>query len=134
MANLPKEAREHNKRLQNAKELLTKGLIGAVQVKELILKFNTHPDQFPKLFMELNEKLDVTLLGNAFLESSYRRRDMLKPAIHPRYHSLCAPKKQVTKYLFGDNVLESAKTVQSSQKLTRSIAAGRNTLQVSRQF
>ena len=135
-ANLPKEAREHDKRFQNAQELLTKGLIGVVQVKELILQFNTHPDQFPKLFKELNEKLDdsVALLGNAFLESSYRRRDMLKPAIHPRYHSLCGPKTQVTKYLFGDNVLESAKTLQSSQKLTRSMAPGRNTSQVSRQF
>ena len=100
------------------------------------MQFNTHPDQFPKLFKEKNEKLNnsVALLGNAFLESSYHRRDMLKPAIHHHYHSLCRPKTQVTKYLFEDNVFESGKALQSSQKLNLSMAQGRNTSQVSRQF
>ena len=126
-AQLPREQKEQDKRLQNAQSLLSKGLTGVVQVKETILKFNTHPDKFLLLFKELNEKLDacVALLGNAFLESSYRRRDLLKTALHPRFHSLCSTKTPITNYLFGDNMLEAAKTITSSQKMTRSLAPNR---------
>ena len=117
-AQLPKESKEHDKRLQNAQSLLAKGLTGVVQIKETLLHFNSHPDQFSLLFPKLFAELDscVALLGNAFLESSYRRRDLLKPAINPRFHSLCGSKIPVTNFLFGDNVLESAKSIQSSQK------------------
>ena len=100
-AQLPKEQKEHDKRLQNAQALLAKGLTGVIHVKESILQFNAHPDQFFSIFKELNEKLDasVALLGNAFLESSYRRRDLLKPAINSRFHSLCSTKTPITNYL-----------------------------------
>ena len=126
-AQLPREQKEQDKRLQNAQSLLSKGLTGVVQVKETLLQFNSHPDKFLLLFKELNDKVDacVALLGNAFLESSYRRRDLLKTAIHPRFHSLCSTKTPITNYLFGDNMLETAKTITSSQKMTRSLAPNR---------
>ena len=126
-AQLPKESKEHDKRLQNAQALLAKGLTGVVQIKENLLHFNFNPDQFALLFPKLFAELDscVALLGNAFLESSYRRRDLLKPAMNPRFHSLCGSKTPVTNFLFGDIVLESAKSIQSSQKMTRSFASGR---------
>ena len=126
-AQLPREQKEQDKRLQNAQSLLSKGLTGVVQVKETLLQFNTHPDKFLLLFKELNDKLDacVALLGNSFLESLYRRRDLLKTAIHPRFHSLCSTKTPITAYLFGDNMLETAKTISSSQKMTRSLASSR---------
>ena len=56
---------------------------------------------------------------------AYRRRDLLKTAIHPRFHSLCSTKTPITAYLFGDNMLETAKTISSSQKMTRSLASNR---------
>ena len=126
-AQLPREQKEHDKRLQNAQSLLSKGLTGVVQVKETLLQFNSHPDKFLLLFKELFDKLDasVALLGNAFLESSYRRRDLLKAAIHPRFHSLCSTKTPITNYLFGGNMLETAKSITSSQKMTRSLASTR---------
>ena len=115
-AQLPKESKDHDKRLQNAQSLLTKGLTGVVQRNETLLHLNSHPDQFslllPKLFAELDSC--VALLGNAFLESSYRQRDLLKPAINPQFHSLCGSKTPITNFLFGDNVLKSAKSIQSS--------------------
>ena len=133
-AQLPKESKEHDKRLQNAQSLLAKGLTGVVQIKETLLLFNSHPDQFSLLFPKLFAELDscVALLGNAFLESSYRRRDLLKPAINPRFHSLCGSKTPITNFLFGDNVLESAKSIQSSQKMTRNFASGRGSFQTNR--
>ena len=133
-AQLPKESKEHDKRLQNAQSLLAKGLTGVVQIKETLLRFNSHPDQFSLLFPKLFAELDscVALLGNAFLESSYRRRDLLKPAINPRFHSLCGSKTPITNFLFGDNVLESAKSIQSSQKMTRNFASGRGSFQANR--
>ena len=104
-----------------------KGLTGVVTIKETLLQFNSHPDQLFSLFKTLNEQLDtcVALLGNAFLESSYRRRDLVKPAINSRFHSLCGSKTPVTNFLFGDNMLETAKTIQSSHKMTRSLAPSR---------
>ena len=133
-AQLPKESKEHDKRLQNAQSLLAKGFTGVVQIKETLLLFNSHPDQFSLLFPKLFAELDscVALLGNAFLESSYRRRDLLKPAINPRFHSLCGSKTPITNFLFGDNVLESAKSIQSSQKMTRNFASGRGSFQSNR--
>ena len=108
--------------------------MGVVQVKETLLQFNTHRDKFLLLFKELNDKLDacIALLANSFLESSYRHRDLLKTAIHPRFHSLCSTKTPITAYLFGDNMLETAKTISSSQKMTRSLASSHPPSSVSR--
>jgi len=133
---LPNESKEHDKHLQNAQSLLAKCLTGDVQIKETLLHFNSHPDQFSLLFPKLFAKLGscAVLLGNAFLESSYRRRDVLKPAINPRFHSLCGSKIPVTNVLFGDNVLESAKSIQSSQRMTQKFASGRGNFQINRWF
>ena len=130
-AQVPKESKEHDKRLQNAQSFLAKGLTGVVQIKETLLHFNCHPDQFSLLFPKLFAELDscVALLGNAFLESSYHQRDLLKPAINPRFQSLCGSKTPITNFLFGDNVLESAKSIQLSQKMTRNVASGRGSFQ-----
>ena len=96
-AQLPKDQKEHDKRLQSAQGLLAKGLTGVIEVKETLLQFNTNPDKFPTLFKELTEKLDacVAILGNAHLETSFRRRDMLKSALNPRFHSLCSTKTRL---------------------------------------
>ena len=73
-AQLPKDYKEHDKRLQNVQSLLAKGLTGVVHIKDTVLQLNSHTDQF-SLFQKLNEQIDacVALLGNALLESSYRR-------------------------------------------------------------
>ena len=76
-----------------------------------MVQVNTHPDNFLLLL-----DTSVALLGNAFLESSYRRRALLKMGIHARFHSLCSTKTPITNHLFGDNMLETAKTTPSSQK------------------
>ena len=125
-AQLPKEYKENDKRLQNSQSLLAKGLTGVVHIKDTILQPTSRTDQF-SLFHRLSEQIDacVALLGNTFLESSYCRRDLLKPAINPRFHSLCGSTTPVTNCLFGDNFLESAKTIQSSQKMTRDFTTGR---------
>ena len=132
-AQLPKDYKEHDKRLQNAQSLLAKGLTGVVHIKDTVLQLNSHTDQF-SLFQKLNEQIDacVALLGNALLESSYCRRDLLKPAINQRFHFLCGSKTPVTNFLFGDNVLDSAKTIQSSQKMTRTFAPGRGSFTTNR--
>ena len=112
-AQLPKEGKEHDKYLQNAQPLLAKGFTAVVQIKETLLHFNSHSDQFSLLFPKLFAELDsyVALLVNAFLESSYCQRDLLMPAINPQFHSLCGLKTPVTNFLLGDNVLESSKSI-----------------------
>ena len=132
-AQLPKEYKENDKCLQNSQSLLAKGLTGVVHIKDTILQLNSRTDQFI-LFQRLKDQIDacVALLRNAFLESSYRRRDLLKPAINPRFHFSCGSKTPVTNCLFGDNFLESAKTIQSPQKMTRAFTTGRGNVSSNR--
>ena len=85
-AQLPKDYKEHDKRLQNAQSLLARGLTGIVHVKDSMAQYASSADQFSL-------------------------RDLLKPAINPWFHSLFGSKTPVTKFLFGDNILESAKTI-----------------------
>ena len=112
---LPGEQNEHDKRLQNAQSLLSKGLTGMFKVKETLLPFTLHLDKFLLLIKELRDKLDV----------SYCCQDLLKADMHPRFHSLSSMKTLITKYLFGDNMLETANSITSSQKMMTSLAPAR---------
>ena len=53
-AQLPKDYKEHDKRLQNAQSLLAKGLTGIVHVKDSMAQDTPSADQF-SLFQNLNE-------------------------------------------------------------------------------
>ena len=63
-AQLPKDSKEHDKRLQNAQSLLAKGLTGVVQMKDTLLQIGSRTDQF-SLLQQLSEQVDacVALLG-----------------------------------------------------------------------
>ena len=50
----------------------------------------------------------------------------LKASYKPTVSYLCGSKTPVTTFLFGDNILETAKTIQSSQKMTRHFATNRH--------
>ena len=94
-------------------------------MKETLLQFTMHPNKFLLLFKVLFDKLDasVALFVNAFLESSFHHRDLLKVTIDPRVHSLSSTKTPIANYLFGDTMLKAAKSIMSSQKMTRSLAS-----------
>ena len=65
----------------------------------------------------------ITYLGNASLEMSFRRRELLKPSINRRYHSLCGPSTKVGVYLFGDRMEEDMREIAEAAKVSRGIVA-----------
>ena len=65
----------------------------------------------------------IALLGNASLEMSFRRRELLKPSINRRYHSLCGPSTEVGVYLFGDRMAEDMREIAEAAKVSRGIVA-----------
>ena len=94
-AQLPREQKEHDKRFQNAQSLLSKGLTGVLQVKEMLLQFNMHLDKFLLLCNELSDKLEasVALLGNASLNRHIVNEIFSKrPYIHGFIH--CTARKR----------------------------------------
>ena len=65
----------------------------------------------------------IALLGNASLDMSFRRRELLKPSINRRYHSLCGPSTEVGDYLFGDRMAEDMREIAEAAKVSRGIVA-----------
>ena len=49
----------------------------------------------------------VILLANANSEVNFRRRERLKPELHPSYCHLCNPSNTITSELFGDDLLKA---------------------------
>ena len=64
----------------------------------------------------------VALLGHASHELSLFRRSSITPSLEQGYLRLCSDKVPVTKFLFGDNLADSMKEVQETNKLCSRIS------------
>ena len=63
----------------------------------------------------------LALLGNANHRNNLTRRFIIKREINPRYTHLCSDKVPMTRFLFGDDVSQSAKQNEESEKLKNKI-------------
>ena len=64
----------------------------------------------------------VALLAHASHELSLFRRSSIRPSLEQGYSGLCSDKVPVTKFLFGDNLVDSMKEVQETSKLCSRIS------------
>jgi len=64
----------------------------------------------------------IAMLGNAFLDLSHRRREVMRSGINRRYQGLCHSSVPVTKFLYGDNVQESIKEINEMSKLAKTVS------------
>lgn len=82
----------------------------------------------------------VILLANANTEVNLRRRERLKPELHPSYRHLCNPSNTITSQLFRDDLLKAVKDIAEANKISSKIHGGRRSAdrrdkrQRSRQF
>ena len=64
----------------------------------------------------------LALLGNATCKTNMARRFAMKREINQKYAHLCSSKVPVTRFLFGDDVSQTAKQIEDSEKLKSKIA------------
>ncbi|MPC63265.1 hypothetical protein E2C01_057360 [Portunus trituberculatus] len=64
----------------------------------------------------------LALLGNTNHHNNLARRFIIKREINPKYTHLCSDKVPMTRYLFGDDVSQSARQIEESEKLRNKIA------------
>ena len=73
-------------------------------------------------------------------EVNLRRRERLKPELHPTYRHLCNPSNTITSQLFGDDLPKAVKDIVEANKISSTIHGGRRSAdrrdkrQRSRQF
>ena len=71
-----------------------------------------------KLLVDATAKLGS---GNAIL--NYRKRDLLRPDLSPKYATLCSSQTEFTNYLFGDDLVQACKAIQETNKLGSKVQA-----------
>ncbi|XP_050706773.1 uncharacterized protein LOC126992160 [Eriocheir sinensis] len=63
----------------------------------------------------------LALLGHANHRNNLTRRFVIKREINQRYSHLCSDKVPMTRFVFGDDVSQSAKNIEDSEKLKTKI-------------
>lgn len=116
---LKKYQRTRDVLMQSTQDLIVSGIHIATDMKECLMN-KTGDDP---MLQELSSKCStlIALLGNASLETSYRRRDLLRSSINKKYHTLCAPMNPVGKLLFGDRMSDSLKEINEASKVSRGL-------------
>ena len=63
----------------------------------------------------------ITLLGRAHKQISAERKERLKPVLNEDMRTLCDKKTSDSKYIFGENLLESVKEAKESFRIPNSL-------------
>ena len=63
----------------------------------------------------------ITLLGGAHKQISAERKERLKPVVNEDIRTLCDKETSDSKYLFGENLLESMKEAKESFRISNSL-------------
>ena len=104
---------------------IQKGLIFAASAvlkiaDELILAQNEIRP--PNLKKVMGHTVDsITLLGRAHKQISAERKERLKPVLNEDIRTLCDKETSDSKYLFGENLLESMKEAKESFRISNSL-------------
>jgi hypothetical protein len=67
----------------------------------------------------------VVMLANANTEVNLRRREALKPELHPSYQHLCMPSNPITSQLFGDDLPKAVKDIAEPNKISSKLQTER---------
>ena len=76
----------------------------------------------PNLKKVMGHTVDsITLLGRAHKQISAERKERLKPVLNEDIRTLCDKETSDSKYLFGENLLESMKEAKESFRISNSL-------------
>ena len=63
----------------------------------------------------------MALLGHVWNEISYKRKDAIRPILHPDFKPLCSRSHKVGPLLFGEDLAKTAQDVRNSSKAVASL-------------
>ena len=114
---LDRHQKSRDVHMQSTQELVVRGLHLATDLRQSLLASPSVTSQ------DMQDKCTtlIALLGNASLELSFRRRELLRPSLNTKYHSLCAPSTPVGKHLFGDAMSEELKSINEMSKVSKGV-------------
>jgi len=101
--------------MQSTQELIVRALQVAISLKEGLATAS------PKSELSSQCNTIIALLGNASLETSFRRRELLRPSINKKFHSLCAPATPIGKMLFGDKMTDELKEINEVARVAKGV-------------
>lgn len=114
---LKPDARKADFRMKEVSKDITKA--GAILVKSLSeLDKVAQKERLPEVANEVGKLNGVlALLGHANYKNNLARRFNVKCDINPKYSHLCSDKVPMTRWLFGDDISQSAKHIEETEKL-----------------
>ena len=111
--NLRETARSNDLKLQKVQKYLVKGMTAIIIDKLIKDEAKSSNDDNISSLMDA-----VILLVNANTEVNLRRREQLKPELHPSYRHLCNPSNPITSQLFGDDLPKAVKDIAEPNKIS----------------
>lgn len=120
--NLGETARSNDLKLQKVQKYLIKGMTAVVTVVDSLIKDETDSSKEDNIGKLMDA---VILLANANTEVNLRRRERLKPELHPSYRHLCNPSNTITSQLFGDDLPKAVKDIAEANKISSKIHGDR---------
>ena len=115
--NLGETARSNDLKLQKVQKYLVKGMTALVTVIDKLNKDEAKSSNDDNISSLMDA---VILLSNDNTEVNLRRRERLKPELHPSYRHLCNPSNPITSQLFGMTSPRLSKTLRRQIKSARS--------------
>ena len=113
--NLGETARSNDPKLQKVQKYLVKGMTALVTVLDKLIKDEAKSSNDYNISSLMDA---VILLSNANTEVNLRRRERLKPELHPSYRHLCNPSNPITSQLFGDDLPKAVKDIAEANKIS----------------
>ena len=120
--NLGETARSNDLKLQKVQKYLIKGMTAIVTVIDSLIKDEPNSSKEDNIGKLMDA---VILLANADTEVNLRRRERLKPELHPSYRHLCNPSNTITSQLFGDDVPKAVKDIAEASRISSKIHGDR---------
>ena len=124
-AKLKEPTRKADIRLSHVGEKLVKGVIGSTKVANQLfdLKSKVLGDTRKEVKSIMRTALDTVRLGAAAVhELSQKRRQALKPDLHPSYRGLCSAPKEEGTELFGNNLNDRIKELPEVNRMGSKVA------------
>ena len=125
-ADMRSETRMRDMKLKKVQSYLIKGLQAVTELVSDLHEARKTKDQKVNLDDCCQRAFDsITLLSSANYQLNVRRRESIKPDLHPNYKRLCSPDVPITKHLFGDDLAKHCKEIKEVNQVSKNVA-GRN--------
>ena len=114
---LEKFQKTRDVQMQSTQDLVVRSLYLLTDVRHALSESSNPKD------LERKCNTIIALLGNASLELSFRRRELLRSSLNKKYHSLCSPNTPVGKSLFGDSMSDELKSINEVSRVAKGVVS-----------